>query len=480
MLQVVWRIPLDSLTPTVMVVGGVIFLALVGVLLGLNWRWREEEAPGSTGGFGRYAMPYFLGYLAFYAVCCFAVNRNLPTWEQQFPDGIPIYGFGLMLFFAFILCTWLAGKRGEREGIKKETIQDLAIWIFVGGLLGARTTFLMQETPRPTMNDFFLSIKDLFTQGHIPKLFRIWDGGIILYGSILGGIAGYALAWLLIYRKQNLSTRRLLDVIAPCIALGLCLGRIGCFLNGCCFGQVACPDCAVYPVSFPMSAPPRELLVRQGVQTVAGFTLVARQPPGVKGAQVALVDPDSPAWEAGLRPGSVIVKVKNIPLMIDDKIVKDHDVLSNADLGNLLSLADWPRGQSLLTLEYLPQPGETPREMAIKPRTLGLYPTQLYEVVSMALLFLVLLAYEPFRRNPGQVAAVLMVGYGIHRYLDELLRGDPRPEGFEKYGSFVVCAAGVALWLWLWRKEADPPATPLTEHAEVKTSTAQAAPAGAR
>ncbi len=51
------------------------------------------------------------------------------------PDGIPIYGFGVMLFLAFILCTWLASRRAAKLGIAKERIQDLAIWLFVGGIL---------------------------------------------------------------------------------------------------------------------------------------------------------------------------------------------------------------------------------------------------------------------------------------------------------------------------------------------------------
>jgi phosphatidylglycerol:prolipoprotein diacylglycerol transferase len=77
------------------------------------------------------------------------------------------------------------------------------------------------------------------------------------------------------------------------------------------------------------------------------------------------------------------------------------------------------------------------------------HPTQLYEVVSMALLFLVLTAYYPLRRRPGQVMAVLMAGYGVHRYLNELLRDDPRPQGLESYTSIFLIAAGIVLWLYL-------------------------------
>ena len=216
--------------------------------------------------------------------------------------------------------------------------------------------------------------------------------------------------------------------------------------------------------------PPRETLVDYGYQTAAGFTIVAPQPESIKGAQVALVDPASAAYKAGLRPGAVIVGIRNLPI----RGVTDHEIRSNRDLDLLLSSGNWPRGQSRLTLEYLPRPGEETAILDIAPRTLGLYPTQLYEVVSMFLLFLVLLAYEPFRRNPGQVMAVLMMCYGVHRYLNEILRDDPRPQGFETYGSFVCVAAGLALWLWLWRKPPDPPVTPVGDAAP---STARPNPA---
>jgi phosphatidylglycerol:prolipoprotein diacylglycerol transferase len=75
-------------------------------------------------------------------------------------------------------------------------------------------------------------------------------------------------------------------------------------------------------------------------------------------------------------------------------------------------------------------------------------------VVSTILLFLLLTAYYPLRRRPGQVLAVLMVGYGIHRYLNELLRDDPRPQGFESYTSIILVVAGIGWWLYLQSRPA--------------------------
>jgi phosphatidylglycerol:prolipoprotein diacylglycerol transferase len=374
----------------------------------------------------------------------------IPIYTSWTPNGIPIYGFGVMLFIAFILCTWMAGKRGEKEGITKETIQDLAIWIFIGGLLGARLTFLLSETHVQSLTQLLLDLP------------RIWDGGIVLYGSVLGGLAGYFLAYVLVFRRKGLSTLRLADVIAPAFAVGLCLGRLGCFLNGCCYGGVACASCAaVTPVSFPMSAPPREDLQLKGWQTAAGFTLKRHSAPGGQGVQVEQVDPASAAYRVGLRPGDVITHVNGQSL--EPATDSSSFPRTPAEVfAEIISLQHWPRGQSTLTVTVRKADqteGPTETTLSWAPWTLGLYPTQLYEVISMFLLFLVLTAYYPLRRQPGQVMAILMMGYAVHRYLNEILRNDPRPEGFEKYGSVILFAAGLLLWLTLALRPI-PPAAP--------------------
>jgi phosphatidylglycerol---prolipoprotein diacylglyceryl transferase len=377
---------------------------------------------------------------------------RIPIKVGWFPDGIPIYGFGMMLFVSFLVCTWLAGRRAERVGIPTTFIQDLAIWIFVGGLLGARLTYLSNETTWPSLGElgFGKWLREVLgiLGDMVLRLPRIWDGGIILYGSVVGALVGYLVGYLLVFRKYKLSTLKLADVIAPTIAVGMALGRIGCFLNGCCYGQVACADCAVYAVHFPVAAPAREALVDAGYQTVAGFTLAERQTRS-GGALVGVVNPSSPAAAVGLRPGDLIVGVNDG--------VKEHEVRNSVDLASTLgSLRGWPRGEPLVTLSVYHE-GDDPRagdpvRLTFRPRTLGLYPTQPYEVVSMVLLFLLLLAYEPFRRHDGQVMAVLMMGYALHRYLNEILRDDPRPVWFERYSSVILFAAGALMWLWLQRR----------------------------
>src|SRR5215207_2127954 len=132
------------------------------------------------------------------------VILRLPIYTAVTPDGVPIYGFGLMLFLAFILCTWLASKRAPKEGIHPDTVQDLAFWIVVSGLLGARTMSLLTGERAVKSPAEFLY-----------QLPRIWDGGIVLYGSVLGGLLGFFLAYFFIYRHRKLNVFRFLDTVAP-------------------------------------------------------------------------------------------------------------------------------------------------------------------------------------------------------------------------------------------------------------------------
>jgi phosphatidylglycerol:prolipoprotein diacylglycerol transferase len=330
----------------------------------------------------------------------------------------PIYGYGTMLFLAFFFCTWLAARLAKQQGIATQNMQDVGIWIFVCGILGARITFMIQY--------------------HVPfdEFYKIWDGGLVFYGSAIGGVVGYFGAYATILRKHNISTWKMADVIAPCGALGLCLGRVGCLLNGCCYGNVACPDCP--SIHFPMRAAPRFDMVARGYQTAAGFTLAE----GTTN-QVGKVEPDSPAYQAGLRDGDTILQVNGTA---DERLaaLAYHDGL--------------PRDQNELILEVRHNdPAQTLANIGpFKPLTLGLHPTQVYESISMVLLFLVMLAYMPFRRRDGAVMVVFMLGYAVHRFLNEMLRTDTAKVAFDmtlsQNISILVFVGGIVLALILWRR----------------------------
>ena len=382
-------------------------------------------------------------------------------------SGLPIYGFGMMLFLAFVVCNWVGGRWAVSMGVPKETIQDLAIWVIVGGLIGARlTSFLSTSRSAGSLWEFLV------------QFVSIWDGGIVLYGAVIGGLVSYVVAYFLVFRKQGVSTLKLADILAPCLAIGLCLGRIGCFLNGCCYGQIACANSPAIGVSFPLSAPPRYDLVNKGYQTAAGFTL-AEEKKGDVGVTVDRVEPGSPAAEVkdangnnvGLKAGDEILGVDGYALSdhspylvppgaersgdgprLNPPPFKGLDPAGN--LGQYLgNFGPWPRGKNDLTL-LVRTGAAAPRTITYHPWTLRLLPTQLYETISMFLLFWVLTFYYPFRRHDGEIMALLMIGYSVHRYVNELLRADERPVGFESWTSVILFVAGVALWVWLARRPA--------------------------
>jgi phosphatidylglycerol:prolipoprotein diacylglycerol transferase len=158
--------------------------------------------------------------------------------------GIKLFGYGLMLMLAFLGAMTLAARRARREGLDPEVIYDLALWVFLGGLLGARLFYVVQ----------YWGVR----VHHVGDVVKIWEGGIVLYGSLFGAAAAL-FAYRSLRRFPLLPT---LDAIAPSLGLGVALGRFGCFLNGCCYGD----RCDLpWAVRFPKGSPPWGDQVRAGL-----------------------------------------------------------------------------------------------------------------------------------------------------------------------------------------------------------------------
>src|SRR4051812_33895847 len=184
---------------------------------------------------------------------------RIPVLKGFFgPEGLPINGYGVMLFITFLACVWFLSRLAKRmgTGLPGERAQDLVIACLIGGLVGARITFFLVDDRPHSIRDFF----------------RIWEGGIVLYGGIITGIPVFLAFYYLVLKRLGVSFWKLVDAAAPPLALGIALGRIGCFLNGCCYGHVAPDDTpsAAFPV---LTCPAQdEVVKRQGIQTLTGFT----------------------------------------------------------------------------------------------------------------------------------------------------------------------------------------------------------------
>lgn len=339
----------------------------------------------------------------------------IPGW----PDGLPVQGFGLMLLLGFLAASWLASRLARREGIPEGMVQDIGLWLFLGGLTGARALYMWENTRG--IGDFF------------SRFFRFNEGGIILYGGYAGGILALVVLWRFKYRSQAVSPWRLADVFAAPLAVGVALGRVGCLLNGCCYGQPAPPDHGTIPIHYPLPSAARFDISSRGLQSPAGFTLDRLALPR---AVVGAVEPDSGAQN--LRPGDRVVAAAGMPVVTAEDLSRI--------LQEELASPSW-RGTNSLALTVV-RGGER-LDLTYTPRTIGFHPAQLYETMSMVLLALVIVAYMPIRAREGQAAALFMACYGAHRFLNELLRSDPRPVGLESNTSLMLVSAGALVWVGL-------------------------------
>jgi prolipoprotein diacylglyceryltransferase len=115
------------------------------------------------------------------------------------------------------------------------------------------------------------------------------------------------------------------------------------------------------------------------------------------------------------------------------------------------TLNNWPRGRNSVQF-VVERDGKELELPAFTPRSLGLHPTQIYESVSMVLLLFLLLSFYPFRRHDGQVFELFLVGYAVHRFLNEILRTEP-VEGLNMTLSqnfsllFLLAAIGLEIYL---------------------------------
>jgi phosphatidylglycerol---prolipoprotein diacylglyceryl transferase len=147
--------------------------------------------------------------------------------------GFSVHSFSLMMLFACFGALGITLWRARREGIETEAVFGLATWLYTGGFIGARAMYLVQHP------EMFRTAGDIF---------RIWQGGIVFYGCILGGLIGSLLFW----RRRPFPFLPMADAVAPALAVGIAFGRIGCFLNGCCFGAVTdCPVALTFPAGSP-------------------------------------------------------------------------------------------------------------------------------------------------------------------------------------------------------------------------------------
>lgn len=150
---------------------------------------------------------------------------------------LELHSFGVLVAAGCTAAILFALREARRRGLDEDAMRDLCFWTLIASLVGARAAYLA-SAGRGLWDDCLDAIQApgglRATLAICAKPLSIWQGGLVFYGGVLAGAA--TMAWYA--RRHGLGVRRAADVLAPSLALGHAVGRIGCLLAGCCFGKV--------------------------------------------------------------------------------------------------------------------------------------------------------------------------------------------------------------------------------------------------
>lgn len=334
---------------------------------------------------------------------------------EQVVIGLPVRGYGVMLMLGVISAVAIANRRIERIGISRDAFLSLALWVILGGLIGARLFYVVQKW------------NELGGATLLEKLklaLQFTEGGLVVYGSVMGGMLGL-LVWTWNHRVRPIP---LLDAVVPAFFIGLALGRIGCLLNGCCYGGVC--DTQLPSIAFPPGSP------AYMDQLERGQLLGMRTRKLGDAQEIESVDAQSWAASRGVQSGQFLKKVDvfvmppspsrpTAPPELEASVVVDGSALG-------------------VPSQVFPR------------QSLPVHPSQIYAAISGLVLCLWTLSIGPWVQKPGLVFGAGLIGYGIIRILEEIIRVDElgvfgTPLSISQWVSVFGIAAGILILFWSLR-----------------------------
>lgn len=132
---------------------------------------------------------------------------------------ISVHWYGVIIASAVFLAVYLATREGNRQGIESDSIYDMILWALPISIICARLYYVIFEW-------------NYYSQ-HLSEIIRVWDGGIAIYGSLIG-----ALIVVFYYcRTHFIPVLKMLDIAAPTVLIAQAIGRWGNFMNQEAFGQ---------------------------------------------------------------------------------------------------------------------------------------------------------------------------------------------------------------------------------------------------
>ena len=144
--------------------------------------------------------------------------------------SLPLHTYGLMIATGFLIAMMLSARQATKEHEDADRIVDMAFYVLLAGLLGARVIFIITKWDDYMRNPI--------------EILMFWRGGLVWYGGFIG-----AALFLIFYsRRYKINFFKYADILVPYMALAHAIGRFGCLAAGCCHGK---PTESFFGISFP-------------------------------------------------------------------------------------------------------------------------------------------------------------------------------------------------------------------------------------
>lgn len=357
------------------------------LLLLVVFLWRASLAKNTL----KFAQEQFFVFAAAMGIIVFL----LPRIESRFDDGtpggmiagLPVRGYGVLLLCGVLSAIWIALRRVEKIGISRESFFSLATWTVLTGIVGARLFYIIQKWEE--LDGSTITAK-LYTS------LQFTEGGLVVYGSVIGGLIAIVL-W---SRKNQQSLLPLADAIAPAFFIGLAFGRVGCLLNGCCYGGVC--EAPLPSIVFPVGSPAY-------MDQLASGKLIGMNTAGVPSSDhaqpIESVKEGSWATSAGIKAGQKLVAVEIVPSATNRPVSPLAPPILNSTV-------------QVDTKLYRLESSQLPT------RSLPVHPSQIYAAIGGALLCLWTISLSTLTNRAGIVFGASLIAYGLLRIIEEIIRVD--------------------------------------------------------
>jgi len=309
-----------------------------------------------------------------------------------------INSYGVILIAGFLLALEVGKYLARRVGHDPEIYVNAGIVALVAGVVGARLSHVIENWPQysDAADGFF---------GNLLEAVNLRSGGLTFYGGLL-----FAFPVVIAYGiLMKVPIRRGMDIVAPCVMIGLGIGRIGCFMNGCCYGAT-CDTHFPLAVTYPYGTTP---YIEQYADRLKDAPPELKVPAGTFGERTRLVTRDE------LRKGQIEQRFRN-------------------EEGN-------PETRRI----GLP---DDARAVAAHERSLPTHPSQLYSTFTALLIAAICVSHFSLRPAPGRVMALMLMLEGPTRFILEMLRSEPAVGvrglnwSYSMYIGVILFVAGVVMW----------------------------------